>query len=282
VPREFLDDPAAIAWGLATTLNIGPDAGDRPSLDLLGDAMLVWAGEDVLERLTGPAVEAVWSAELEASIRDGLRRLAAGSVYDRGEPAAALEELDERGRGSRVARAVVQRLAQEIGRDGLNPFFCLCCLDEVVAKAPAAERRRIACEAAEVGVREARISDEELRGAVRAGRGPAFLRALATEGRQAGLRERLVRSRGWPGRACPRSAHRARCAARGGDAHRSRRRRALACALRLALAARTARGRVQLTRTRRAARRSWDRLRRDREERGAHVYREATRPRIES
>ena len=71
---DFVFEPTP--WDLAFSIGIGVDPEtDRAALDELADAMLMWAPEPTLERLTEPALDALWDDELAGWIRDGLVRL---------------------------------------------------------------------------------------------------------------------------------------------------------------------------------------------------------------
>ena len=71
---DFVFEPTP--WDLAFSIGIGVDPEtDRAALDELADAMLMWAPEPTLERLTGPALEALWDDDLPRWIREGLVRL---------------------------------------------------------------------------------------------------------------------------------------------------------------------------------------------------------------
>ena len=100
---DFVFEPTA--WDLAFSLGIGVDPGtDPPVLDELADAMLMWAPEPTLERMTRPALDRLWGDELAGMIRAGLERLAARDGWERAA-AAALAEFDRAPRGGRgVAR----------------------------------------------------------------------------------------------------------------------------------------------------------------------------------
>ena len=78
---DYVFEPSA--WDLAFTIGIGVDPEtDRDALDELADAMLMWAPEPILERLTTPALEALWDDEIEQWTRDGLARLAAKEGWE--------------------------------------------------------------------------------------------------------------------------------------------------------------------------------------------------------
>ena len=185
-------DPGFDAPYLASAIALSTEPGDRPALDELGDAMLIWASDDVVDRLMPAALDAVWDAELEQDIRKGLDRVGARSDWG-GSVEAARADLDARGRDSAIARAIVQDIAREIGREGVSTFFCACCLEESIEHAAPEERRRIACRVAEVGARDVGIGADELRAALGTLSTAGLARALATEERRTGLRARLAR-----------------------------------------------------------------------------------------
>jgi hypothetical protein len=183
-------DLDAIGW-LANAVGLVHGPEDRcPAVDKLGDAILV-AEEETIDRLTPAAVDALWNAELEALIREGLNDTAARGGWEGNEPEVALTALDALGKESSIARAVVQQVAQSVAHEGLNPFFCLDCLEQAIVHAKPAERRQRACEAAAVGARDLAIEDSELRTAMRTHSGSAFARALATDKRREATRARL-------------------------------------------------------------------------------------------
>ena len=187
-PHELDDD--AVGWlAVGIGLEHGPE-DRRPEVEELGDALLVFADADTIQRLTPAAVDAVWNAELEGMIRDGLAVATAGGGWE-GEPEVAVRELDERGKESAIAHAVVQQLAQDVAREGLDPFFCFDCLEEAVTRAEPAERRHRASQAAVVGAREVEIDVDELRAAMRAPSGVLLARTLATNERREVVRARL-------------------------------------------------------------------------------------------
>lgn len=71
---DFVFEPNG--WDMATDMWIRVDPQtDREALDELADAMLVWADEPVLERLTDDALDRIWDDELQTMIRAGLVRL---------------------------------------------------------------------------------------------------------------------------------------------------------------------------------------------------------------
>lgn len=183
------------AWGLAVTIGLMPDPEqDRPALDELADAMLVWAGEEVLDPITTEAVERIWDDELRCQIRDALEPLTRDGS-SRVHARVALRELDELGPASGVARAVVQFVAQQLSHGDHPLTFCMCCLDETVAARPKDERRASAVGAAIVARRDAAVPEPEVRRAAR--RHPLdrreAVRALATDERRAAVRLRLGR-----------------------------------------------------------------------------------------
>jgi hypothetical protein len=195
---ELLDDDDFVfeptAWDLAMAIGLGVDAeADRPALDELADAMLVWADDDESERLTDVAVKAMWNVELADEIREGLGR--AAELGDEWKPAAltALSELEGAGARAEVVRAVVQHLAMQLSQEDHPWFFCVCCIDEVVRKAPREARRRLARRVALVARRNADIPEPELRAALAAATSERPVRRLATRERREAVRARLGR-----------------------------------------------------------------------------------------
>ena len=83
----------------------------RAALDELADAMLVWAEEETLDRLTKEALEHLWDEELEKEIREGLARVGPGSRAGPGPRRVAGEQLAEHGKNSVIARGSVRHLA---------------------------------------------------------------------------------------------------------------------------------------------------------------------------
>jgi hypothetical protein len=188
---EFVFEPNG--WDMATDIGIrvDPDA-DREALDELADAMLVWMPDGpLLERLTTDALDALWSDELEATIREGLADLRERNAWRAGVD-AALVELDRDPRAAEVSREVVRHLAMQLSQEDAPLFFCLHCLDEVMASAPGADRRRLASEAAIVARRNAAVPDEGLRRAV-AALGRSSVPDLGLSDRREAVRRRLGR-----------------------------------------------------------------------------------------
>jgi hypothetical protein len=181
------------AWGLAVAIGLMPDEEqDRPALDELADAMLVWADEEALDAVTTKAVEQVWGDELAGEIRAPLDLLTADD-YWAADARRALEELDRVGPASAIARAVVQFVAQQLGNLDQGFSFCLCCLDELVQRLPASGRRAATVQAAVVAVRDVAVPEDEVRDALRqhpVDRG-AVVRVLATDERRRAARRRL-------------------------------------------------------------------------------------------
>ena len=150
---DFVFEPNG--WDMAVEIGLRLELElDREALDELADAVLVWADEPVLERLTDAAFPRVWNEELEAGVREGLERLATRSDW-RVPVTAALAELDRDPPSAEVAREVVRHLAMQVGQVGTPFFFCLDCIDELVKHAPPDDRRSIAIEAAVATVRNA-------------------------------------------------------------------------------------------------------------------------------
>src|SRR6476660_9789518 len=101
---DFVFEPTA--WDIAFSLGIGLDPDtDPPILDELADAMLMWAPEPTLERLTAPA--------LARMIRTGLEQLAAREGWQQAA-AAALREFDRAPQGAEVTREVIRCLAMQV------------------------------------------------------------------------------------------------------------------------------------------------------------------------
>ena len=188
---DFAFEPSA--WDLATCVGVGIDPDtDPPALDELADAMLVWAGGPLLERLTDEAVGRIWDAELEGMVREGLVRLCGLDGWEQGA-VAALAEFDRDPPRSEVAREVVRHLAMQLGSEDHPVFFCLCCIEDALVRADPAERRAWAVRVAIVATRDAAVPSTEveaaLAGAARCQ--PAVL--LGTVERRAAIRARLGR-----------------------------------------------------------------------------------------
>jgi hypothetical protein len=189
---DFVFEPTS--WDLAMSIGLVVDEErERAALDELSDAMLVWAEGPEVDRLTDEAVERIWSAELEESIRDGLLGLAAGEAEWRAAATAALIEFDRCPRRSEVARAVVQRLAMDVSQRDHPPLFCVCCLDLEVAAAPREERRALALRIAIVARRDAGVSDAELRSALAGAVSRSVVEGVGSAERRAAVRRRLGR-----------------------------------------------------------------------------------------
>ena len=183
------------AWGLAVAIGLMPDPEqDRPALDELSDAMLVWADEDELDAITTAAVARIWDDELRLEIRGPLQKLAAGGTWGR-EARRALAELDRTGPASSIARAVVQFVAQQLSAEHHGAPFCICCVGELVQRLPEQERRRAAVQASTVARADAAVSGDEVLEAVRRHRADraAAVRALASDERRLAVRARLGR-----------------------------------------------------------------------------------------
>jgi hypothetical protein len=183
--ERFVFEPQP--WDIASA--VGLDSESCAELDELADAMLMWAQGDEAEELTTAAIDAIWSAELEQQVRDGIARAAEFGEDWRSGVRRAAAEFDRAPRRSAVTRAAVQHLAWEIGQDGAPPLFCLCCIDEAVAHAPPGERRQRAREVAILGVREAAVPLDEIKAAFSAS-APG---RLATDERRLAVRNRLGR-----------------------------------------------------------------------------------------
>src|SRR3954451_3938067 len=147
---DLLDDFvfAPTAWDLAFSLGIGVDPEtDPPALDELADAMLMWAPEPMLERLTRPALDRLWDDELAGMIRAGLEQLAARDGWEQAA-AAALRQFDLAPQEAAVTREVIRCLAMQVGGDDQPPFFCLDCLEDSAARVAPWELRALARRAA--------------------------------------------------------------------------------------------------------------------------------------
>jgi hypothetical protein len=187
--EDFVFEPTV--WDLAVAIGIEVDAdADRAALDELADAMLVWMADGPrLEQLTSGAVDALWSEELEAFIRDGLERLRADEDW-RIAAGPALAELERVHQGAEVSREVVRHLAMQLSHADVPLFFCLDCLNDVVAGVPHEQRRPLATQAAVVARRDAAVTREELSAVVAA---PTAADRLGTPERRRAVRRRLGR-----------------------------------------------------------------------------------------
>jgi hypothetical protein len=188
---DFVFEPTP--WDLAFSIGIGVDPEtDRVALDELADAMLMWAPEPTLERLTGPALDALWDDELARWIREGLVRLSGEDGWEKGA-AAALVEFDRGPRAAAVSREVIRSLASQLGSADHPVFFCLDCLNESLSDVEPAARRALARRAAIVARRNAAVPDEEVRASMVevTSRSPTV--TLGTVERRAAVRTRLGR-----------------------------------------------------------------------------------------
>jgi hypothetical protein len=190
--EEFVFEPTPEDLAMAIGLVPDPEA-DRAPLDELADAMVVWAEGPAVERLTSAAVEAIWSTELQESVTDGLRRVARQG--DDWAPAAerALAELECGPTKAAVTRAVVERLAMDLGSIDVPLFICLCCVDEGVRAAAAGDRRGLALQCAPVARRNAALTEAELEGVVSAAGLGSVVDRLGTTARRQAVRARLGR-----------------------------------------------------------------------------------------
>jgi hypothetical protein len=188
---DFVFEPTA--WDLAFSLGIGIDPEtDPPVLDELADAMLMWAPEPTLERLTAPALDQLWDDELAGLIRAGLERLAARDGWEQAAT-AALREFDRAPQEAKVTREVIRCLAMQVGGEDQPPFFCLDCLDDAAARVAPSERRPLARRAALVARRNAAVPDDELRAVLADVASSSPLARLGTVERRAAVRARLGR-----------------------------------------------------------------------------------------
>jgi hypothetical protein len=182
------------AWDLALEIGLGPDPEtDRPALDELADAMLVWAKGPELDRLTDDAIDRLWSAELASEIRDGLGRVAAQGEEWAAAATAARLEFERTQQRSPLARAVTQHLAMWLGDLDVPFLFCPCCIDLAVAHADRPARRRLALQAAILARRNAEVGDDEVQAALTRTGSQSPVERLATEGRRTAVRRRLGR-----------------------------------------------------------------------------------------
>jgi hypothetical protein len=157
---DFVFEPTA--WDLAFAIGLEPDPEtDRPALDELADAMLVWMHGPRLEALTSAAVEAIWEDELEGMIRSGLQQLRGKEEWRAGAE-AALIELAREPRAAEVSREVVRYLAQQLSNLDTPVFFCVDCLADAIRAAELPEeRRQLALRAAIVARRDAAAACDE-------------------------------------------------------------------------------------------------------------------------
>ena len=189
---DFVFEPDA--WDLATVIGLMPDPEeDRPALDELADAMLVWAEGPEVDALTATAVDAIWTTELQDQIAGGLRRVAGHGEEWRPAAEVALRELGADPRRAPVTSAVVQRIAMDLGYDDLPPLFCLCCIDEAVRGASSEEKRRCALRCAPVARRDAAVGEAELATALTARALGSSIEQLGTAARRQAVRARLGR-----------------------------------------------------------------------------------------
>jgi hypothetical protein len=188
---DFVFEPTA--WDLAFSIGIGIDPEtDPPALDELAVAMLVWAPEPTLERLTAPALDLLWNDELAQLVRAGLERLAATEGWEQAA-SAALAKFDRSPRASEVSHEVIRCLAAQFGDTDLPPFLCLDCIDDGLSGAEPAARRGLALRAAAVARRNAAVPDAEVRAALAGVTACSPLERLGTRERREAVRARLGR-----------------------------------------------------------------------------------------
>jgi len=188
---DFVFEPTA--WDFAVTMGIRvePD-DDRPALEELADAMLVWMEDGPeLERLTDAALDRLWEPELERVVRDGLARLSGDDEWRVGAE-AAIREFERGPRQAEVSREVVRHLAMQLSHVDAPVFFCVLCLDDGIRNAAEdpARRRELATRAAVVAARDAAVPEAELARVVAR---PTAVLELGTAARRAAVRRRLGR-----------------------------------------------------------------------------------------
>jgi hypothetical protein len=179
------------SWDVAMAIGLEAGSEDRPALDELVDAMLMWAHGSESDEVTARAVAALWSRELETLIAEGLTQVASlGREWTPAADAAAAEFARDP-LGAAVTKAVVQQLAWGLGQGDGPLLFCLCCIEEGLAFQPVAaeERRRRAVAAAVLAVRNVEASEAEVAEALAAS-APG---RLATDDRRRAIRARLGR-----------------------------------------------------------------------------------------
>jgi hypothetical protein len=174
-------------WDLARAVTV--DCEPCVELEALADAMLMWADDEASEQLTREVVDAIWSTAVERQVCEGMTRAAELGDEWRDAAVRALAAFEQSPRRSEVTLAAVQQLAWEIGQEGAPPLFCLCCIDEAIARAPADDRRRHAVEVALLTIRDAAIPEHEVAAALAAS-APG---RLATDDRRLAVRRRLGR-----------------------------------------------------------------------------------------
>jgi hypothetical protein len=192
---EHDDDFPVTAWDLASAMNLEPDPADREALAELADAMLVWADDATVLPLTDAAVGRLWTVELSDCISDVLREVAAESKEEDWRTAAqqAIHELERVGRRSEIARAVVERFAQEFGHEGVPWTFCIDCLEGEAANSPPEARRAVALRSAVVCGQGDDDLTRELRRELGRSSPTTALERLGTPARRAAARGRLGR-----------------------------------------------------------------------------------------
>jgi hypothetical protein len=199
MPDVFADNLTAWCLAMALELDVGL-ADPGPAYGELGDALLVWAGDEEIEALSARVLDLVWSPELDEAIGGSLRRLGDGARHWRRDVVLALDDLGRRGRASEIAHAVIQRLALEDAQADHDPLVCLCCIEERLEGKPPGERRSVVLAAAAVACRDAAVPEAEVREALRGSVVPSvsggdarFARRLGTDGRRVAVRARMGR-----------------------------------------------------------------------------------------
>jgi hypothetical protein len=172
----------------------------EPEIELLAplvDAVIVWADDDVIERIATPIAEELWQGSLRDDIETALADTAVTSPHVRKRLRKARKDLAAGPREGRIARAFLTQGAVQLAFREQEPIHCILCVQDVLTASAPCNRRSVALRVARMAQRAAAVPDAELRAAVAtasfvSGRGDVAV-VLATDERRRAVRVWLLR-----------------------------------------------------------------------------------------